>query len=148
MHPVRNERGEGSEEPACNGDHLVKRCKCGPIVLSVDVVEAVTTLAHVPLRDVLVEKRHHSLCGVGSLVTTQEIVRFALDGRESRQNPSVQQGPVLRQGVISGWQPPEVRVLRENPCIDVLEREEKAPRRIANSCFVKAPWRPELTRRR
>ena len=147
MHPVRNERSEGSEEPACNGDYLVKRCECGPIVLAVDLVEAVPTLAHVPLRDVLVEKSHHSLCGVGSLVATEELVRFVLDARESRQNPSIQQGPVLRQGVISGWPPSEVRVLRENPRIDVLEREEKASRRITNTCFVKAPWRPELTRR-
>src|SRR6266550_5439159 len=85
MHPIRDKRGEWGQQSARYGHDFVQRRESGSIVLSLDIVEAVPALAYVPFRDILVEKRHHRLGGVGRLVAAEQVVGLTLDARESRQ---------------------------------------------------------------
>src|SRR5450759_5465331 len=148
MDPVGDERSKGSEQPARDGDDLVQRRERGAVIRALDVVEAVAALAHIPLRHVLVEEAHHRFRGVGGLVAAKQLVGFALHGGKPRQNPSVKERTILWRRILVGWRPAEVRVLRENAGIDVLEREQEAARGIADPRLVEAARGPELARRR
>src|SRR3954471_14404433 len=79
MHPVRDKRRKGREQPACGGEYFVQGCESSPIVGLIYIVKTVAALADVPLRDVLVEEGHHCLRGVRSLELSKQLVRFALN---------------------------------------------------------------------
>jgi hypothetical protein len=90
MHPVRDEWGERRQQSARDRQDLVKRRERRPVVIPIDVVEPVPALAHVPLRDVLIEERHYRLCCVGRLITAEQLVGLPLDSGQTREDPAIE----------------------------------------------------------
>ena len=101
--PVGNERSKRSEQPAGHREDLVQGGKRRPVVVAVHVVEPVTALTHVPLRDVLVEEEHHCLRRVRRFVTLEQTVCLCFHRREPRKNPAIEQCPLPQRGILLRW---------------------------------------------
>ena len=128
--------------------HLVQRRERRAVVRRVDVVEARAIEAHVPVRDVVDDEVHERARRRRRIVVAR--ARRRPRARPSRAatastGPSPADPPTA--GSASRRRPAEVRVLREDPAVHVLEREEEAARQLADHALVEAARHPHLARR-
>ena len=101
MQPVGQERRDRREQPTGHDQDFVQRRECGAIVGALDVVEAVATPSHIPVRDFVVDERHERARRGGGVVALEEVVDLVLDRGETRQHPAIEQRPALPRRIVA-----------------------------------------------
>ncbi len=117
------------------------------VVVAVDVVEPPAAQPHVPVRDVVVDELDDRARRGGRVVRAERGVDSLLETRETADHPTVQRGTRLDRRIRLGRVPPEVRVLREDAAVHVLERAQESPRLLGEQLLVEAARHPHGARR-